>query len=51
MQDGFIESFNSKLREELLNGEIFYTLEEAKVVIEAWRQHYNTLRTHSSLGY
>jgi putative transposase len=42
---------NSKLRDELLNGEIFYTLEEARVVIEGWRQHYNTVRPHSSLGY
>ena len=45
------ESFNGKLRDELLNGEIFYTLNEAKIVIEAWRRHYNTVRPHSSLGY
>jgi transposase InsO family protein len=45
------ESFNSKLRDELLKGEIFYTLEEAKVIIEQWRRHYNTVRPHSSLGY
>jgi putative transposase len=45
------ESFNSKLRDELLKGEIFYTLEEAKVIIESWRRHYNTVRPHSSLGY
>jgi putative transposase len=45
------ESFNSKLRDELLNGEIFYTLAEAKIVIEIWRRHYNTKRPHSSLGY
>ena len=50
-ENGYCESFNSKLRDELLNGEIFYTLEEAKVVIEGWRQHYNTVRPHSSLGY
>ena len=50
-QNGFCESFNSKLRDELLNGEIFYTLEEAKVIIEKWRRHYNTVRPHSSLGY
>ncbi|MSP81052.1 MAG: transposase, partial [Rhodospirillales bacterium] len=37
--------------DELLNGEIFYTLQEAKVIIESWRRHYNTIRPHSSLGY
>ena len=50
-ENGYCESFNSKLRDELLNGEVFYTLEEAKVVIEGWRRHYNTVRPHSSLGY
>ncbi len=40
-----------KLRDELLNGEIFYTLKEAQVMIEIWRQHYNKVRPHSSLGY
>ena len=50
-ENGYCESFNGKLRDELLNGEIFYTLREAKIVIEAWRRHYNTLRPHSSLGY
>ena len=50
-ENGYCESFNSKLRDELLNGEIFYTLKEAKVVIESWRRHYNTVRPHSSLGY
>lgn len=50
-ENGYIESFNGKLRYELLNGEIFYTLNEAKIVIEAWRRHYNTVRPHSSLGY
>ena len=45
------ESFNSKLRDEILNTEIFYTLKEAKVLIERWRHHYNTIRPHSSLGY
>lgn len=50
-ENGYNESFNGKLRDELLNGEIFYTLEEAKVLIEAWRRHYNTQRPHSSLGY
>jgi putative transposase len=50
-ENGYCESFNSKLRDELLNGEIFYSLAEARVVIEGWRQHYNTVRPHSSLSY
>jgi putative transposase len=50
-ENGYNESFNSKLRDELLNGEIFTTLYEAKVLIECWRRHYNTIRPHSSLGY
>ena len=50
-ENGYCESFNSKLRDELLNGEIFYTLKEAKIIIEQWRRHYNTIRPHSSLGY
>jgi len=50
-ENGYIESFNGKLRNELLNGEIFDTLLEAKVLIERWRKHYNTVRPHSSLGY
>ena len=50
-ENGYCESFNSKLRDELLNGEVFYSLAEARIVIESWRQHYNTLRPHSSLGY
>ena len=50
-ENGYCESFNSKLRDELLNGEIFYSLAEAQVVIEAWRINYNTVRPHSSLGY
>ena len=50
-ENGYIESFNGKLRDELLNGEIFYTLKEARVIIENWRRHYNTVRPHSSLGY
>ena len=50
-ENGYNESFNGKLRDELLNTEIFYTLKEAKVLIERWRQHYNTIRPHSSLGY
>jgi transposase InsO family protein len=50
-ENGYIESFNGKLRDELLNGEIFDTLLEAKVLIERWRQEYNEVRPHSSLGY
>jgi len=50
-ENGYNESFNGKLRDELLNGEIFYNLKEAQVIIERWRQEYNTLRPHSSLGY
>ncbi len=50
-ENGYIESFNGKLRDELLNGEIFYTLREAQVIIEGWRREYNTFRPHSSLGY
>lgn len=50
-ENGYIESFNGKLRDELLNGEIFDTLFEAKVLIERWRNDYNTIRPHSSLGY
>ena len=50
-ENGYCESFNSKLRDELLAGELFSTLHEAKVLIERWRRHYNTIRPHSSLGY
>jgi len=50
-ENGYCESFNSKLRDELLNGEVFSSLAEAQVLIEAWRRHYNTVRPHSSLGY
>jgi transposase InsO family protein len=50
-ENGYVESFNGKLRDELLNGEIFYTLLEAKVLIERWRIHYNRVRPHSALGY
>jgi putative transposase len=49
--NGFIESFNARLRDELLNGEIFYTLREAQIVIESWRRHYNRVRPHASLRY
>ncbi|MEE9574204.1 MAG: IS3 family transposase, partial [Candidatus Neomarinimicrobiota bacterium] len=50
-ENGYNESFNGKLRDEVLNVEIFDTLLEAKVLIERWRQHYNHVRPHSSLGY
>jgi len=50
-KNGYCESFNSKLRDELVDGEIFYSLKEARIVIEAWRPHYNEVRPHSSLGY
>ena len=49
-ENGYVESFNARLRDELLDGEIFYTLREARVVIESWRRHYNTVRPHESLG-
>jgi hypothetical protein len=50
-ENGYNESFNGKLRDELLNGEIFYTLKEAQILIERWRQEYNRVRPHSALGY
>ena len=50
-ENGYCESFNAKLRDELLDGEIFYSLKEAQAVIEGWRRHYNTVRPHSALGY
>jgi transposase InsO family protein len=50
-ENGYVENFNGKLRDELLNGEIFHTVKEAKLLIEQWRRHYNTTRPHSSLGY
>ena len=50
-ENGYVESFNGKLRDELLEREIFDTLREAKVLIERWRREYNTVRPHSSLGY
>lgn len=49
-ENGYCESFNGKMRDQLLNGELFYTLKEAQVIIERWRIHYNTVRPHSSLG-
>ena len=50
-ESGYVESFNGKLRDELLNGEVFDTLREAQVLIGEWRQHYTRARPHSSLGY
>lgn len=49
--NGFIESFHGKFRDEVLNPEVFYSLQEAQVIIEQWRQVYNTVRPHSTLGY
>ncbi|MGS0625838.1 integrase core domain-containing protein [Ralstonia sp. VS2407] len=50
-ENGYCESFNGKLRDELLNGELFYGLKEAQIVVEQWRRHYNTRRSHASPGY
>jgi putative transposase len=50
-ENGYCESFNGKLRDEFLNGEIFYSLKEAQILTERWRTAYNTERPHSSLGY
>ncbi len=50
-ENGYIESFNGKLRDELLNGEIFYTVQEARVLAGRYRMEYNTMRPHSALGY
>jgi transposase InsO family protein len=50
-ENGYVESFNGKLRDELLNAEVFNSLAEAKVLIEQWRVHYNTVRPHSALCY
>ena len=50
-ENGYCESFNSKMRDEFLNGEIFYSLKEVRVLAERWRVYYNTQRPHSSLGY
>src|SRR5262249_51823087 len=50
-ENGYIESFNARPRDELLDGEIFYSLREAQIGIESWRRHYNTARPHQSLGY
>jgi len=50
-ENGYVESFNARMRDELLNGKIFYSLREAQIIIESWRIHYNTRRPHASLGY
>ena len=50
-ENGYCESFNARLRDELLNREIFYSLREAQIIIEQWRRHYNTSRPHSALGW
>ena len=50
-EDGYVESFNARFRDELLNGEIFPSLREAEIIIESWRRHYNAIRPHASLGY
>ena len=50
-ENGYVESFNARLRDELLDGEIFYSLREAEVVIESWRRHFNAVRPHGALGY
>ena len=50
-ESGYCESFNGRMRDELLNGEIFYSLREAQIIIEKWSNHYNTKRPHSALGY
>src|SRR5918993_1996480 len=50
-ENGCVESFDARLRDELLDGEIFHSLREAQVVIESWRRHYDAVRPHASLGY
>ena len=50
-ENGYCKSFTGKFRDELLNGEIFYSLKEAQIVVEQWRKHYNTIRPHSAIGY
>jgi len=50
-ENGYVESFNGKLRDELLDGELFYSLKEAQILIEAWRRHYNAIRPHSALRW
>ena len=50
-ENGYCESFNGRMRDELLNGKIFYSLHEAQIIIERWRNHYTVKRPHSALGY
>ena len=50
-ENGYVESFNGKLKDELIDREIFYSLKEAQVLVEQWRREYNTVRPHSALGY
>ena len=50
-ENGFIQSFNARLRDELLDGEIYYSLAEAQIIVESWRRYYNTVRPHQSLGH
>ena len=50
-ENGYLESFNGKLRDDLLDREIFYTLTEAPILIDRWRRQYNTMQPHSALGY
>ena len=50
-ENGYCESFNARFRNELLDGEVFYSLREAQILIERWRRHYNAIRPHSALGY
>jgi putative transposase len=50
-ENGYVESFNARLRDELFDGEIFYTWREAQIIIESWRRHFSTIRPHASLGY
>ncbi len=50
-ENGYVESFNGKLKDELIDREIFYSITEARVLVEQWRREYNTVRPHSALGY
>jgi putative transposase len=50
-ENGYVESFNARLRDELLDGEVFYSLREAEIIIASWRRHDNAVRPHASLGY
>lgn len=51
LENCYVESFNGKIRNELLNGEVFYSLKETQVINAIWRKHWNTVRPHSALGY